>query len=85
MLKVMNIEFDLKKSQLEGIEMYGKLIIKKGDDNVSVNISVRKNKDKELFICFPSHKSKEGDYYNDVYLSEDLYKEANKKLNKEFN
>lgn len=82
----MKIKFELSESKLEGIKYYGKLILSADEDEISIDISVRENKeDKELFVCYPSKKSnKDNKYYATTFLSEKLYKKVNKKLNKEF-
>ena len=82
----MDFKFDLKKSKIEGIEYFGNLILEdaeRGIDNVKINITVRKG-EKELFICPPSRKDKDDQYYNIVFLSNDLYNRINKRLNKEY-
>ena len=83
----MKIKFELSESKIEGIKYYGKLILTADEDEISIDITVRENKeDKDLFVCLPSRKSnKDNKYYNDVFFSEDLYKKINKKLNKDFN
>ena len=82
----MDFKFDLKKSKIEGIEYFGNLILEdaeRGIDNVKINITVRKG-EKELFICLPSRKGEDGQYYNIVFLSNDLYNRINKRLNKQY-
>ena len=80
----MKIKFDLNESKIDGIKYYGKLILIAGDDEITIDITVRKGDD-ELYVCYPSKKStKDNKYYNTVFMSEDLYKNINKTLNKKF-
>lgn len=81
----MEIEFELNKSEFEGVEYYGSVTLSSGMDDIKIKCTVRKG-DKGLFICLPSKKSTKDDkFYSDVFMSEDLYKEVNDKLNKKFN
>lgn len=82
----MDFKFELKESKIDGIEYFGNLILEdaeRGIDNVKINITVRKG-EKELFICLPSRKDKDDQYYNTVFLSNDLYNRINKRLNKQY-
>ena len=82
----MDFKFELQESKIDGIEYFGNLILEdaeRGIDNVKINITVRKG-EKELFICLPSRKDKDGKYYNTVFLSNDLYNRINKRLNKNY-
>jgi DNA-binding cell septation regulator SpoVG len=82
----MDFKFELKESKIEGIEYFGNLILEdaeRGIDNVKINITVRKGEN-GLFICLPSRKDKDDQYYNIVFLSNDLYNRINKRLNKEY-
>ena len=81
----MKIKFELEKSKIDGIEYYGKLILKADEDEIKIDITVRKGEE-DLFVCCPSKKSTKDDkYYAVTYLSDDLYKKVNKELNKKFN
>lgn len=80
----MKIKFDLYESKIEGIKYYGKLILVAGDDEITIDITVRQGDD-ELYVCYPSKKStKDNKYYNTVFMSDELYKNINKTLNKKF-
>lgn len=80
----MKIKFDLNESKIEGIKYYGKLILSSDDDDITIDITVRQGED-SLFVCYPSKKSsKDGNYYNTIFMSEKLYKKINKELNKKF-
>lgn len=82
----MEIKFELFKSKIDGVEYYGKLILESDEDNITVDITVRRNSEDELFVCYPSKKSSKDDkYYNTVFISEKLYKKINKELNKKYN
>lgn len=81
----MKIKFELEKSKIDGIEYYGKLILSHEEDEIKIDVTVRKGKEDDLFVCYPSKKGKDGNYYADTFLSEDLYKRVNKELNKKFN
>ena len=60
----MKIKFDLNESKIDGIKYYGKLILTAGDDEITIDITVRKGDD-ELYVCYPSKKStKDNKYYN---------------------
>lgn len=80
----MKIKFELNESKVEGIKYYGKLVLSCDDDEITIDITVRKGED-ELYVCYPSKKSTKDDkYYNTVFMSEKLYKRINKELNKKF-
>lgn len=79
----MKIKFELEKSKIDGIKYYGKLILSVEEDEIKIDVTVRKVSD--LFVCYPSKKGKDGNYYAVTFLSEDLYKRVNKELNKKFN
>lgn len=80
----MKIKFDLNESKIDGIKYYGKLILSSEEDEINIDITVRKGDD-ELYVCYPSKKSSKDDkYYNTVFISDKLYKKINKELNKKF-
>lgn len=79
----MEIKLDLKESKFDGVKFFGKLILGEDDETFSVNITVREN-DGELFVCYPSKKNKDGEFFNEVFASEKLYKKINKVLNKNY-
>ena len=80
----MKIKFDLNKSQFDNAEYYGTVTLSYKDDEVKINITVLKG-DKGLYVGYPSKKNeKEDKYYNQVFLSENLYKEVNEVLNQEY-
>ena len=80
----MKIKFELNESKIEGIKYYGKLILVADEDEITIDITVRKGEE-DLFVCYPSKKSTKDDkYYNTVFMSEKLYKRINKELNKKF-
>ena len=82
----MKIKFELEKSKFDGIEYYGKLILKADEDEIKIDITVRKGEEEDLFVCYPSKKSTKDDkYYAVTDLSDDLYKKVNKELNKKYN
>ena len=81
----MKIKFELEKSKIDGIEYYGKLILKADEDEIKIDITVRKGEE-DLFVCYPSKKSTKDDkHYAVTYLSDELYKKVNKELNKKYN
>lgn len=80
----MEILFELEKSKIEGIKYYGKLILSAEGNEIKIDVTVRENEE-ELYVCYPSKKStKDGKYYNTVFLDNKLYEKVNKKLNREF-
>ena len=83
----MDIKFELQESKIDGIKYYGKLVLSDEEkiDEIRVDITVRENNG-ELFVCYPSKKStKDNNYYNTIFLTEELYKKVNRILNKKYN